>query len=55
MDLKIKNKVCIITGGAKGIGYGIAKLWAMEGGIPVVFSRSMPKEHDEELKFMQKL
>lgn len=50
MDLKIKNKVCIITGGAKGIGYGIAKLWAMEGGIPVVFSRSMPKEHDEELK-----
>lgn len=24
MDLKIKNKVCIITGGAKGIGYGIA-------------------------------
>lgn len=30
MDLKIKNKVCIITGGAKGIGYGIAKLWAME-------------------------
>lgn len=32
MDLKIKNKVCIITGGAKGIGYGIAKLWASEGG-----------------------
>lgn len=37
MDLKIKNKVCIITGGAKGIGYGIAKLWASEGGIPVIF------------------
>lgn len=54
MDLKIKNKVCIITGGAKGIGYGIAKLWAMEGGIPVVFSRSMPKEHDEELKIYAK-
>lgn len=50
MDLKIKNKVCIITGGAKGIGYGIAKLWASEGGIPVIFSRSMPKEHDKELK-----
>lgn len=48
MDLKIKNKVCIITGGAKGIGYGIAKLWASEGGIPVIFSRSMPKEHDKE-------
>ncbi|MCR6587351.1 SDR family oxidoreductase [Campylobacter insulaenigrae] len=50
MDLQIKNKVCIITGGAKGIGYGIAKLWAKEGGIPVVLSRSMPQEHDEELK-----
>ena len=50
MDLKIKNKVCIITGGAKGIGYAIAKLWAQEGGIVVIFSRSMPKEHDSELR-----
>lgn len=50
MDLQIKNKVCVITGGAKGIGYGIAKLWAKEGGIPVILSRSMPKEHNEELK-----
>ncbi|TBR80814.1 short chain dehydrogenase [Campylobacter novaezeelandiae] len=54
MDLRIKDKICIITGGAKGIGYGIAKLWASEGGIPVVFSRSMPKEHDKELKSLCK-
>ncbi|EAI3906146.1 MULTISPECIES: SDR family oxidoreductase [Campylobacter] len=51
MDLKIKNKICIITGGAKGIGYGIAKLWALEGGIPIIFSRSeISKEKDDELK-----
>lgn len=50
MDLKIKNKICIITGGAKGIGYSIAKLWAIEGGIPIVFSRSISKKHDQELK-----
>lgn len=31
MDLKIKNKVCIITGGAKGIGYGIAKIMGYGG------------------------
>lgn len=45
MDLKIKNKVCIITGGAKGIGYGIAKLWASEGGIPVICKGYFKKEH----------
>lgn len=50
MDLKIKNKICIITGGAKGIGLGIAKLWALEGGIPVVFSRSMSEQTLQELK-----
>lgn len=50
MDLKIKNKICIITGGAKGIGLGITKLWALEGGIPVVFSRSMSEQTLQELK-----
>lgn len=51
MDLKIKNKVCIITGGAKGIGSGISKSWAEEGGIPVILSRSAISESfDKELK-----
>lgn len=55
MDLKIKNKVCIITGGAKGIGCAIAKLWALEGGIPVIFSRSaLSKEVAKELKSLCK-
>lgn len=44
MDLDIKNRVCIITGGGKGIGGGIAKLWAQEGGVPVIFSRSLLSE-----------
>jgi L-fucose dehydrogenase len=31
MDLQLKYKVIIVTGGAKGIGGGIVKLLAAEG------------------------
>jgi L-fucose dehydrogenase len=40
MDLQLKNKVIIVTGGAKGIGEGIVKLLAAEGAIPVIIGRS---------------
>lgn len=51
MDLRIKDKVCVISGGAKGIGLGIARLWAREGGIPVILSRStMDKDLENEFK-----
>jgi L-fucose dehydrogenase len=40
MDLNLKNKVIIVTGGAKGIGEGIVKLLAAEGAIPVIIGRS---------------
>jgi L-fucose dehydrogenase len=40
MDLQLKNKVIIVTGGAKGMGEGIAKLLAKEGAIPVIIGRS---------------
>ncbi len=36
MDLKLTNKVFIVTGGAKGIGKAIVLQIAKEGGIPVV-------------------
>jgi L-fucose dehydrogenase len=40
MDLQLKNKVIIVTGGAKGIGEGIVKVLAAEGAIPVIIGRS---------------
>jgi len=40
MDLGLKDKVIIVTGGAKGIGEAIAKLVAAEGGITVIAGRN---------------
>ena len=39
MDLHLKNKVFIITGGFKGIGRGIALQLAQEGAITTVIDR----------------
>lgn len=39
MDLQLKNKIIVVTGGAKGIGEGIVKLLAQEGAIPVIIGR----------------
>ena len=40
MDLKLQNKIIVVSGGAKGIGEGIVKLLASEGAIPVIVGRS---------------
>lgn len=40
MDLKLKDKVYIVTGGSKGIGEGISRAIASEGGIVVIATRS---------------
>jgi L-fucose dehydrogenase len=39
MDLQLKNKVVIVTGGAKGIGAAIVRAAAAEGAVPVVVDR----------------
>lgn len=36
MAARLKDKVCIITGAASGIGFATAKRFAEEGGIPVL-------------------
>lgn len=40
MDLQLKDKVIIVTGGAKGIGEGICRTLAAEGSIPVIAGRN---------------
>ena len=39
MDLQLKDKVILITGGAKGIGAAIASACATEGAIPAIVDR----------------
>ena len=39
MDLQLKDKVILVTGGAKGIGAAIVRQCAAEGAIPVIVDR----------------
>ena len=40
MNLGLKDKIIIVTGGAKGIGAGIARVLAAEQAIPVIIGRN---------------
>jgi NAD(P)-dependent dehydrogenase (short-subunit alcohol dehydrogenase family) len=40
MDLDLKDKVVLVSGGAKGIGEAIVKVLAAEGAIPVILGRN---------------
>jgi len=40
MDLNLRDKLIIVTGGAKGIGLGIAKVLAQEGALPFIIGRN---------------
>ncbi len=46
MDLQLQDKVIIVTGGAKGIGEGIARVLAKENALPVIVGRN---QEDNEL------
>jgi len=41
MDLQLKGKVVLVTGGAKGIGAAIVRASAVEGAIPVFLDRDL--------------
>ena len=41
MDLELKNKVIVVTGGAKGIGAAIVQSAVAEGAIPVIVDRDV--------------
>lgn len=40
MDLGLKDKVIIVTGGSKGIGNGIVSVLSQEGAIPFIIGRT---------------
>ena len=40
MDFGLADKVVLLTGGAKGIGLGVAQVLSREGAIPVVIGRN---------------
>ncbi len=51
MDLHLKDKVVIVTGGASGIGAAISLALAKEGAIAVVFGKSpMPDDFAQALQ-----
>ena len=41
MDLQLKNKIVLVTGGAKGIGEAIVRTLAAEGAVPVIADRDV--------------
>ncbi|MES2891815.1 MAG: SDR family oxidoreductase [Bacteroidota bacterium] len=49
MDLQLKDKVIIVSGGAKGIGEGIVRVLASEGAIPVIIGRNQA-DNDQTVK-----
>ena len=46
MDLQLKDKKVVITGGAKGIGAAVVKSFAAEGAIPIILGRNPQEAKD---------
>ncbi|WP_316741869.1 SDR family oxidoreductase [Pedobacter antarcticus] len=60
MDLELRDKIVLVTGGAKGIGEGIVRQLAAEGAVPVIIGRNendnlklVDSLHAENLKAFQ--
>jgi len=51
---RLKNSVCIVTGGARGIGYGIALRLALEGATTVVLVDMKQAELDDAASTLEK-
>jgi L-fucose dehydrogenase len=51
MNLQLKDKVIIVSGGAKGIGEGIVKVLAEEGAIPAIIGRN----EEDNLKTLEEI
>lgn len=45
MDLGLKDKIILVSGGAKGIGAGITRALAAEGAFPVIIGRNESDNH----------
>ncbi|MEM8893177.1 MAG: SDR family oxidoreductase [Bacteroidota bacterium] len=52
MDLRLKNKVYVVSGGAKGIGEAICRTLVEEGAIPVILGRSEKEAFKLHEEFM---
>lgn len=56
MDLNLKHKVIIVTGGGSGIGAAISLTLAQEGAIPVIYGKSsLSEDFAAQLKALQPL
>ena len=51
MDLQLKNKIIIVTGGSKGIGLGITQQLVAEGAIPIIVGRNLKSIQKEIANF----
>ena len=54
MDLHLKDKVVIVTGGGAGIGSGISQVLAEEGAVPIILGRSaLTPEFEAQMRALQ--